>query len=372
MITITISKSLKTVLHRSENVAARIQEIDALRSIAIILIVFSHIDSFTDFILFERLDAILAFFGLSIFFFISGFLMRFNNEFHTIKDIKYFLTNRASKIYPLYWFSIIIVYSMNRAGFDVIYSNSIAADKFLLLLNILGLQGFFPDSSSLSVWWFVGTILLYYLLFSIVLYCSRSVNSILIFSFLVILPLLFLKNEFNLIQSNVFSYYFIFIAGILSATTKNLRSLIEITISYSIFLLIFVLISFSGINTSCLADISKRDIAFLLFAFIFTWYKIEFSFKKIFKSSVLVEKLADSSYSLYLFHIPVLTAFKLFICLLIPLGVFNALIHDFFMLFLGIPFTLSIGYFIMIYFDIFHKKIMYEILLLFAQVVRRF
>jgi len=250
---------------------------------------------------------------------------------------------------------------MNKAGFDIVYSNNIAENKSLLLLNILGFQGLLTDISSLSIWWFIGAILTYYLLFSIVLYYSNSPNNILVFSFIAVLPLLFLRNEFNLIHSNVFSYYFIFVAGVLSAAAKNVKSLIKISLSYFIFILTLILISYFGVNTSYLADISKRDIVFLLFAFFFTWYRTKFFFESKLKSSVLIEKLADSSYSIYLFHIPLLTMFKLLIYLIIPSGVFNESIYDYSMIFLGIPFTLLSGDFILAYFEKFHKRIVYKL-----------
>lgn len=342
------------------NVAVRILEIDVLRSLAIILIILSHIDSFTNFIIFDTLDGVLAFFGLSIFFFISGFLMRFNNEFNAAKDIYSFFKNRASKIYPLYWFSIAVIYVMSEAGFDIIYSNDIAANKFLLILNVLGLQGLFSDNFSLSVWWFVGVILLYYFLFSVILYLSKNTSMFLTFSFLAVLPLLFLKNEFNLIHSNVFSYYFIFIAGILSATAKNLESLTQIAFSYTIFLLMFIAMSFLGINTSYLTDVSKRDIVFFVFTFIFTWYGTKFSFENRSCFSILIKKLADSSYSLYLFHIPVLTAFKLLIPISVPLETFGESTYGWFILFSELIFTLLSGYYIMVYFNKFCVKYVYK------------
>ena len=42
----------------------RIQEIDALRSIAIICIIFAHIDSFTSLPILKTVDSTFAFFGL--------------------------------------------------------------------------------------------------------------------------------------------------------------------------------------------------------------------------------------------------------------------------------------------------------------------
>ncbi|KKG29202.1 acyltransferase family protein [Methanosarcina mazei] len=339
----------------------RIQEIDALRSIAIIFIIFAHIDSFTNLTIFNKLAGIFAFFGLSIFFFISGFLMCSNNRFTTVKDINSFLKNRVAKIYPLYFFSIIIIYAMNKIGLNIPYSNDIAANKLLLLLNILGLQGLISENYNLSVWWFVGVILLYYFLFSIILLYSKSVRSLLIFSFLMGFILLFLRNEFNLIHTNVFNYYFIFIAGILSSTAESLTSLKKITLYYSIFLLTLLLISYAGIDTNTLADISKRDIIFLISAFIFTFFKINFSFNRRFKFSFLVDKLADSSYSIYLFHILILTLFKLLIDLLIPFEAYNRYLPDYIIIFIGIPFTLFSGSFIMIKFNIFYKKLTFKI-----------
>lgn len=328
-----------------------IQEIDVLRSVAIIFIIFAHIDSFTSFPIFDELDEIFAFFGLSIFFFISGFLMQKNNNFATDKDVSFFFKKRVLKIYPLYWLSIVAIYAMDKIGFDVVYSNDIVADKFLLLSHIFGFQGLIHEDYALSVWWFVGVILLYYFLFSIILHYSKSFGGLLAYSFFMVLPLLFLRNEFNLVNVNFFSYYFIFIAGILSAAAENLESFKKITLSYSVLLLSFLLMSYLGINTNYLSDISKRDIVFLIFVLIFTLYNIKFSCQNKFKIPMYVKKLADSSYSVYLFHIPLLTLFQSFILMSFSLEILNGHLFDYLTLFLGIPFTLFSGYFIMIYLD---------------------
>lgn len=334
----------------------RVQEIDILRSIAIILIVCSHIGKFTHLTISDRLSGIFAFFGLSIFFFISGFLMYSNNNFITTNDMRLFFKNRVAKIYPLYWFSIITIYAMNKTDLNVVFSNNIDANKFVLLLNVLGLQGLISKSYDLSVWWFLGVILLYYLLFSIILYYSKDFKSVLKLSFLVALLFLFLRKEFNLIHIHFFSYYFVFIAGILSAAVNNLRSLKDVTISYLIFLLIFLSMSYFGVNTSNLTDINVRDVIFLIFIFIFTFFKTKFSFNGRFKFSLLFEKLADSSYSIYLFHIPVLTLFSKLLNLLTP----SWYIYDYFMIFISIPFTLLSGYYIMKCFNKYYRKIIFK------------
>ncbi|AKB71766.1 hypothetical protein MSMAC_1876 [Methanosarcina mazei C16] len=284
-----------------------------------------------------------------------------SNRFSTAKDINSFFKKRVAKIYPLYWFSIIIIYVMDKIGLNIPFSNGIAANNLLLFLNILGLQGLIPENYNLFIWWFVGTILLYYFLFTIIIYYSKGVRSLLLYSTLMVFPLLFLRNEFNLIHVNVFNYYFIFIAGILSSSIDSLKSLKKTTLFYSIFLLTLFIISDSGVNMSTLTDFSKRDIIFMISAFIFTFCRIKFSFNNKLKFSFLAEKLADSSYSIYLFHIPFLTLFKLFIDLLIPLEAHNWYLSDCIIIFLGIPFTLFFGSFIMVQFDIFYKKLAFKI-----------
>lgn len=351
---------LEYIIFKWGSIMTRIQEIDILRSMAIILIIFAHMDSFTNIPILEKLDGTSAILGLSIFFFISGYLMRLNNKFSTHKDLIFFLKKRAKKIYPLYWVSIVIIVIMNKAGFDVLYSNNIAADKFLLFLNILGFQCFFSESYSLSIWWFIGVIMLYYFLFSIILYYSKSVVDLLAYSFFAIIPILFLKNKLNLINVNVFVFYFIFIAGILSATAKNVESLKMITSSYSIFLFVFLLFPYFGINPNYLADI-RHNILFLTILITFTLYKIKSPWQNTLKLPTSVKKIADSSYIIYLYHIPLLTLFEFFVNTLIPPNSINSYLSSYLALFLGLPFTLFSGYYIMRYFNNFHEKLLHKV-----------
>lgn len=334
----------------------RLEEIDFLRSIAIICIILAHIDSFTSLSIFGKLDGIFAIFGLSIFFFVSGYLMRLNNKFITYRDLSSFLIKRIKKIFPLYWFSIGIIYLMNKVELNVLYSNDMASNK-LLFLNILGFQGFFPEKDSLFIWWFVGVILLYYFLFSIILHYSKGILDFLIYSFFAIIPFLALKNEFNLIHSNVFIFYLIYIAGILSTTIESPKSLKRVTLLYSILMFIFLLLSYLGINVNYIADI-KHDILFLIILVVFTSYKIKFNYQNKFELPSWIKKVADGSYSIYLFHIPILMVFQ---SLVNTTTLSNyPYINDCLTIFCGIPFTLFMGYAINIYFDKLCSKLSYQ------------
>jgi peptidoglycan/LPS O-acetylase OafA/YrhL len=338
---------------------SRLQEIDILRSLAIIFIVFAHIDRFINLPIMEKLRGIFAVLGLSFFFFISGFLMKLNNNFNNNEEIFSFIKKRATKIYPMYWLSIFFVYIMNKLGFYSLFFNNIDTDKSLLLLNILGLQGIFSENYSLSIWWFVGVILLYYFVFSIVLYYSKNDTDLLIYSSLSVIFLLFLKNEFNLINVNVFIFYFAFLGGILSVTVESSVFLNKIVFFYSFLLILFLSLHHFGIDINNLVDIRYNAIYLILLIF-FILYKVKFLHKNIFKVPRMVQRLADSSYSIYLFHISILTLLEFFIGLLIPLNTFNSCIKDYLMLFIGVPLTLFLCYYIKIQFskfcDIVYKK----------------
>lgn len=65
----------------------KIPVFNVLRCIAIFCIVFAHMDSYTNITFFEKHDQYFALIGLIIFFFISGFLVQYNNKIKSKKDI---------------------------------------------------------------------------------------------------------------------------------------------------------------------------------------------------------------------------------------------------------------------------------------------
>src|SRR5665647_3499163 len=87
----------------------RLFELDALRAVAITLIVFSHLIFFIKSTLFilavNSINFVFPvwFYGLSLFFFISGFVLHYT---HPIISSRHgaidFLKRRVARIYPLY------------------------------------------------------------------------------------------------------------------------------------------------------------------------------------------------------------------------------------------------------------------------------
>lgn len=77
--------------------ANHFQEIDILRSTAIVFVIFAHMDNFTNLPILASLDRTFAMLGLSIFFFISGFLMQVSNKFTTSKNFYSFLKKKQKR-----------------------------------------------------------------------------------------------------------------------------------------------------------------------------------------------------------------------------------------------------------------------------------
>lgn len=122
----------------------RYLELDALRGIAAIMIVFFHFTLY-------RNEAELGFklgtTGVDLFFMISGFVILLSLE--RIKKSKQFIINRVSRLYPTYWvsatftFILIIIYSLyknNPSDIEIIqyFAN---LTMFQFYLNIPDLDG---------------------------------------------------------------------------------------------------------------------------------------------------------------------------------------------------------------------------------------
>jgi len=101
--------------HGQDMKSKKVLNIQALRGIAVLLVVFSHMlpienkYSATDKILPDIF--MIGISGVDLFFLISGFVMVSvtQNTNQSISKIKLFLYHRFTRIYPLYWFYSILI-----------------------------------------------------------------------------------------------------------------------------------------------------------------------------------------------------------------------------------------------------------------------
>ncbi len=192
-------------------------EVDILKATAILLIVFGHIDNnVSSYDLVGSLGYYNGTIGLSIFFFISGFLLSQTDSVITsLRDFKKFYKKKFIRIYPLYWAalgSLVVIF-----GFLNISPGHVSPYNFSLdnmLLHLSGLQGIFPWNEIQSMW-FVGVIVLFYLLYPVIAYVPKNLSGTLVVSSGIFVFLLILHVFFGLIHEGALEYYPLFVSGIL-------------------------------------------------------------------------------------------------------------------------------------------------------------
>jgi peptidoglycan/LPS O-acetylase OafA/YrhL len=308
----------------------RLFEFDALRALAIVLIVLSHLNAYVTDPAFVQMFRVINYgfplflFGLSLFFFVSGFTLYYNSAVvSNRKDAMGFLKKRVVRIYPLYWGAIATFFVLGIGDWP---------NRSSVIIQICGAQGLLAPRFMESVTlWFIGVILLYYLLY--IVFAGLSYNSKYMFS--AILGFLFffaiLRAAFNIVDFRFFLYYGIFIAGIIAckynllyARDAKSSSTIAATLLFFIALLAVASIThftarlyvFNGLqigDTPVLAS-TALTIAFanaLAFLFIYSSFNIaRLSLPSVGKTArKLIYAIAFSSYCVYLFHVQVLTLF---------------------------------------------------------------
>ena len=156
--------------------AKKIQNIQGLRGIAVLLVVFTHMFHIeTKYALFDFVVPELILIGASgvdLFFLISGFVMISvtRSVFQSRKGIQKFLYHRISRIYPLYWFysSIILcVYLIQPSLVNSTQGNqvNILASFLLLPQNLLPL---------VNVGWTLIHEMYFYFVFAVLLFLPKN------------------------------------------------------------------------------------------------------------------------------------------------------------------------------------------------------
>jgi peptidoglycan/LPS O-acetylase OafA/YrhL len=267
----------------------RLFDIEILRAVGIILIVCSHLHYFINIAtyqsIFENVSSGIALVGLSIFFFISGFSLYYNNKF--IINIGDFYLKRLLRLYPLYFISLL--------------DHMVLTNHLTMAIHLLGLQGIFYKSDGLLNW-FIGVIFLYYLIYPFLI-----TGNIWIKATIILLIFLSLRLSFDLINLHFFRYYGAFILGIIICKNNGEKSYHAAAVIIGILILILGTYLSLGIHT--VSGISTVPYLFAITFFMLSIliplicshlafkyaHRLDFAHK-------LISGIAFSSYPVYLFH----------------------------------------------------------------------
>ena len=294
-----------------------LQFIQLLRGIACLLVAFLHISE-------TYLSTYHTFFlgnifkfggaGVDIFFVLSGFIITYSNSQFLTKpsSITKFLKKRMIRIFPIYWIVISFLLLM-QVALPFFYRTHYQFNG----ANLLNTYLLLPNHNMVNgVSWTLTNELFFYLLFTLALLVPKKKYSmILLFIYLGILllfPILpFTKNSINGFTDSLFFPMNIeFLLGIIivllvDTVPKNWCIPLLIT---GVALFIF------GATTTILGEqiFTNRYNRVLLFGLpsfliILTLVKYELN-TKIYIHNLFI-KLGDASYSIYLFHLPLVAAF---------------------------------------------------------------
>ncbi|BAY18888.1 putative acyltransferase [Anabaenopsis circularis NIES-21] len=246
----------------SEKIKDRFLELDVLRGIAAFSVVLFHYTSQYSTLFKHSLDLHFHFgygrHGVELFFIISGFVILMTLE--NAKRGRDFIVGRLSRLYPAYWFAIILTFSVIQVSKLPVKDVSF----FEALFNLTMLQGFFNIPNVDGVYWTLKVELCFYLLMFIIYKLGQLKNiSLITFGWLSLTSLytikIYIARWFSFAGLNVNTNYLIDESHNLSTLfPKHQLMVINLVGNLSQF----------GVNINTIKDI-WRDIFILGYAHLF-------------------------------------------------------------------------------------------------------
>lgn len=294
------------------------QTIDAVRTIAILLVIYHHLFDYIP----VTLDSqwvdnslnfcmhIFRYMALSLFCFISGILL--NGSFSKFNSFSY-LKHRFFRIYPLYYIAL---------GAFVLIMGVETLTPFTwqaVIFHIMGLHILLRNSlcEPMPTLWYIGLVFYFDFFLIVACYLSKrrvktyiSVSLFLIFWFL-------LKFLFNIGDHRFLIYFPVFLIGFYYNHFKSFLQQKYVVFLMPVLLLICLLIYKQFFYTILSSDqvdnyplfsfftfFSLLDVLLITFTFVLTVYHFFKWFPL--KSNYIFPIIAFASYAVYLFHRPIL------------------------------------------------------------------
>lgn len=329
---------------------------DLMRSLAILIILFHHLPNYTgnfydlNFIGINLdlspLNELNRYLGLGLFIFLAGYLINRKRErFADKRSAINFLYRKFIRIFPLYYLALFCFILIHK-----IYA------PLKIGVQILGLQLLFASSTlkPIHTLWFIGLIVIYYYLFTVLNYnpIKKFYKGLIIILFPICIWILL--TLFKVTDSRLILYYWVFLGGVFCAETnffesefwRKFNSLIPI-VFVPVFLISFFLEKqYKLITTN--SSYSYLLINLLIFTFVLFIYQISTLISRKNSSLKLIQIVSYASYCMFLFHRPIW--FSMSYVLKQTLGI-NYSIAALILLFVGIPVVIIISYYIQRFYD---------------------
>ena len=277
----------------------KIQEFDLLRALAIIILMFHHSQAYGFTLSGFPLEGLTPYFEailLGIFFFISGYFAERSFQKQNKGSVSFFFS-RMLRIYPPYLLAVFLY--VNILG--------ITLKRNDLIIYLSGTHFVFAPNYAKPVItiWYIGAIILFYLVFGILLSNLRTTKPLVIVSALVFAAAYALHQWTGLLDERFFKYFIVFLTGILFARPlyfshwlSGEQILIKLVVAVLATIVFSLVLAFSSV--------SPYYILGVVF-FIISWTVLLFALATKVKAQGVV-KLAGlvsyASYFAYLIHRP--------------------------------------------------------------------
>lgn len=277
----------------------RLVEFEALRGLAIILLLALHSEVFDPLIFGEALKDLALFvasFLLGAFFFLAGYFTEASLGKPSVGAWK-FIWSKFIRIYPPYWFALslfIIVMGVTLKRSD-------------LLVYLLNLQAIFAPvfvKPVLTIW-YISMLVVFYILYGTMMLSFRSNSGLLFAAFLVYGMAYVAHIKWGFFDPRFFQYYLIFLAGVFFCRFESVRVVILGLSSFWKILLAMLGVTFFALVQR--AEVVMPSLLYTLAvdSFILSWVLM---FLGIFRTSVgnwrIWAWLSTASFFAYLIHRP--------------------------------------------------------------------
>lgn len=192
---------------------------DALRVIALFTILFGHSSSYIGAIpILDDLRAPITYAGLASFFFLSGFGLQQSTLMGRDQACPWWISlqRRLIRIYPLYIVSIIL-YIITFHYLQFFHPENYTPVLRMLICHLASVQMLlFPKTATALTIWFVGVIVPYYIVYTIIRRLNNRmflITALLAWSILIGVKVCLELNHIELIDTRLISYFPIFIFG---------------------------------------------------------------------------------------------------------------------------------------------------------------
>ncbi|HNN12137.1 MAG TPA: acyltransferase [Anaerolineales bacterium] len=273
-------------------------EFESLRGLSIVLLLLLHSEIISGSAFGYSLDPVAKFIGaflLGSFFFLAGYFMDSSVQKYR-NDVLGFIKSRFVRIFPPYWLSLIfffIMYTLKRY------------EQVVYLANLQAV--FSPEFvKPLLTLWYISMLVVYYILFGVMLWNTRSNRSLLFAAVGVFTVSYILHATTGLLDQRFFRYFPIFLVGIYFYRFESVRKkLLDLSPFYKILLVLlgsagFLLVQFKGFSLTNGFHIIAVD--FFILSWVLLWLSI-------FRTSIgewrIWVFLSVASYFAYLFHRPI-------------------------------------------------------------------